>query len=83
MKKLYILASLAVAAASLTSCEADKEPVYVAPAEKVFSLSTPAEDDNIVLAPGQVVELTAVAPDYGIPVVTTYSVDLTLSLIHI
>lgn len=55
MKKLYILASLAVAAASLTSCEADKEPVYVAPAEKVFSLSTPAEDDNIVLAPGQVV----------------------------
>ncbi|WP_290101276.1 SusE domain-containing protein [Duncaniella muris] len=79
MKKLYILASLAVAAASLTSCEADKEPVYVAPAEKVFSLSTPAEDDNIVLAPGQVVELTAVAPDYGIPVVTTYSVDLTLA----
>ncbi|MDE5904147.1 SusE domain-containing protein [Duncaniella sp.] len=79
MKKLYILASLAVAAASLTSCEADKEPVYVEPAEKVFALSAPAEDDNIVLAPGQVVELTAVAPDYGIPLVTTYSVDLTLA----
>lgn len=78
MKKLYILASLAVAAASLTSCEADKEPVYVAPAEKVFALSAPAED-NIVLAPGQVVELTAVAPDYGVPLVTTYSVDLTLA----
>lgn len=78
MKKLYILASLAVAAASLTSCEADKEPVYVEPAEKVFALSAPAEG-NIVLAPGQVVELTAVAPDYGVPLVTTYSVDLTLA----
>lgn len=77
MKKLYILASLAVAAA-FTSCEADKEPVYTAPAEKVFALSAPVEE-NIVLAPGEVVKLTATKPDYGVSLVTTYSVDLTLA----
>ncbi len=78
MKKLYILASLAVAATAFTSCEDDKEPVYTAPAEKVITLSAPVEE-NIVLAPGEVVKLTASKPDYGVSLVTTYSVDLTLA----
>lgn len=78
MKKLYILASLAVAATAFTSCEDDKEPVYTAPADKVITLSAPVEE-NIVLAPGEVVKLTASKPDYGVSLVTTYSVDLTLA----
>lgn len=78
MKKLYILASLAVAATAFTSCEDDKEPVYTAPADKVITLSASVEE-NIVLAPGEVVKLTASKPDYGVSLVTTYSVDLTLA----
>lgn len=78
MKKLYILASLAVAATAFTSCEDDKEPVYTAPADKEITLSAPVEE-NIVLAPGEVVKLTASKPDYGVSLVTTYSVDLTLA----
>ena len=79
MKKLYILASLAVAAAAFTSCEADKEPVYYAPDPATFVLNTPPMANQLyVLENGGTVNLTTSQPDYGVAVITNYSVDVTL-----
>ncbi|MBD5313310.1 MAG: hypothetical protein HDS06_03680 [Bacteroides sp.] len=80
MKKLYILASLAVGALTFTSCEADKEPVYYAPDPATFVLNTPPLANQLyVLENGGEVELTTSQPDYGIATVTNYSVDVTLA----
>lgn len=80
MKQLYILASLAVAAATFTSCEADKEPVYYAPDPATFVLNTPPfANQTYILETGGDVQLTTSQPDYGIATVTNYSVDVTLA----
>lgn len=80
MKQLYILATLAVAAFSFTSCEADKEPVYYAPDPATFVLNTPPfANQTYILETGGSVDLTTSQPDYGIATVTNYSVDITLA----
>lgn len=80
MKQLYILATLAVAAFSFTSCEADKEPVYYAPDPATFVLNTPPfANQTYILETGGNVELTTSQPDYGVSTVTNYSVDVTLA----
>lgn len=79
MKKLYILATLAVAALAFTSCEADKEPIYHAPDPATFVLNTPPLANQLyILSEGGVVDLTTSQPDYGVATTTNYSVDLTL-----
>lgn len=79
MKKLYILASLAVAAAAFTSCEADKEPIYHAPEPATFVLNTPPMANQLyILTDGGSVNLTTSQPDYGVATTTQYSVDVTL-----
>lgn len=79
MKKLYILASLAVAAAAFTSCEADKEPIYHAPEPATFILNTPPMANQLyILQDGGTVSLTTSQPDYGVATTTQYSVDVTL-----
>lgn len=66
MKKLYILASLAVAAFAFTSCEADKEPVYYAPDPATFVLNTPPMANQLyVLENGGTVNLTTSQPEIG------------------
>lgn len=80
MKKLYFLASLAVATLSFTSCEADKEPVYHDPDPATFVLNTPPMAEQLyLLENGGTVELTTSQPDYGVATVTQYSVDITLA----
>lgn len=80
MKQLYILATLAVAAVTFTSCEADKEPVYYAPDPATFVLNTPPfANQTYILETGGNVELTTSQPDYGVSTVTNYSVDVTLA----
>ncbi|MCM1076527.1 MAG: SusE domain-containing protein [Bacteroides sp.] len=79
MKQLYILATLAVAAFTFSSCEADKEPVYYAPDPATFVLNTPPfANQTYILETGGNVELTTSQPDYGVATVTNYSVDVTL-----
>lgn len=79
MKKLYILASLAVASLGFTSCEADKEPVYHDPQPATFVLNTPPMANQLyILESSSAVDLTTSQPDYGVATVTNYSVDVTL-----
>lgn len=80
MKKLYFLASLAVAAFAFTSCEADKEPVYHDPNPATFVLNTPPMANQLYLLENSAtVELTTSQPDYGVATTTNYSVDVTLA----
>lgn len=80
MKKLYFLASIAVAALAFTSCEADKEPVYHDPNPATFVLNTPPMANQLyLLEDGGTVELTTSQPDYGVATTTQYSVDVTLA----
>ena len=79
MKKLYILASLAVASLGFTSCEADKEPVYHDPQPATFVLNTPPMANQLyILESSSAVDLTTSQPNYGVATVTNYSVDVTL-----
>lgn len=79
MKKLYLSASIAIAALAFTSCEADKEPVYQAPDPATFVLNIPPMANQLyILAEGTTVDLTTSQPDYGVATITNYSVDVTL-----
>lgn len=79
MKKIYFFASLAVAAAALTSCEADKEPIYHAPDPATFTLNTPPlANQTYLLETGGDIEITTSQPDYSVATPTNYSIDVTL-----
>ncbi|MBD5354846.1 MAG: hypothetical protein HDR85_08100 [Bacteroides sp.] len=80
MKKIYFFATLAVAAATLTSCEADKEPIYHAPDPATFVLNTPPmANQTYILETGGDIEITTSQPDYSVATPTNYSIDVTLA----
>lgn len=80
MKKIYLFASLAIAAAALTSCEADKEPIYHAPTPATFVLNTPAlANQTYILQTGGEIEITTSQPDYSVATPTNYTIDVTLA----
>ncbi|MDE5672583.1 MAG: hypothetical protein K2I02_04450, partial [Duncaniella sp.] len=80
MKKIYLFASLAIAAAALTSCEADKEPIYHAPKPATFVLNTPAlANQTYILQTGGEIEITTSQPDYSVATPTNYTIDVTLA----
>ena len=75
MKKLYILASLLIAAASFTSC-VEKELVVLQEPTK-FVLNEPAYKNNLYdLENSTSIELTCSQPDYGFTAGTEYYADL-------
>lgn len=76
MKKLYIFATMALAALGFTACEDDKEPVYHQPT--TFVLNTPPmAEQTAVLAEGDMINFTCSQPDYGVSLITTYVIDVT------
>lgn len=77
MKKLYIFATLAVAALGFTACEDDKEPVYNAPTEFVLN-TPPMADQALVLTKGANINFTCTQPNYGVSLVTNYVLDVTV-----
>lgn len=84
MKKLSYLLSAACAVLALTSCEAEKDPVYHAPTAGSFYLYAPAMQDQLIdLEQGGsdgTITITANGqPDYGYSAVATYSVKMSLT----
>lgn len=78
MKKLYILASMLFAAASLSSC-VEKEIVVLQEPTK-FVLNEPAYKNNLYdLQYSSTVELTCSQPDYGFTAATEYKVEVSLT----
>lgn len=86
-KKLYHIGKLlgfaVLAAVTLTACEKDDEsnPTFQQPAEGSFVLNTPemAKGDNIYdLANSEVITLSCSQPAYGMPLKTTYQVQVSL-----
>lgn len=78
MKKLYILASLLIAAASFTSC-VEKELVVLQEPTK-FVLNEPAYKNNLYdLENSTSIELTCSQPDYGFTAGTEYVVEVSLA----
>lgn len=69
---------MTLAAASLASCEADKDPVLVTPSS--FELETPAYANQVVTLEDETsLTLECAAPDYNLSVVPTYQVEASLS----
>ncbi|MDE6377219.1 MAG: hypothetical protein K2K72_00570, partial [Duncaniella sp.] len=63
MKKLHIFGLMTLAAAALSSCEADKDPVLVTPSS--FDLETPAyANQPVVLENEETLTLDCQAPAY-------------------
>ena len=84
MKKLSYLLTAACAVVALTSCEAEKDPVYHAPTDGSFYLYAPAMQDQLIdLEDGGesgTITLTANGqPDYGYSAVANYSAKMSLT----
>lgn len=81
MKKISYLLTAACTVWALTSCEADKDPVYHAPTEGSFTLYAPAMQDlYIELTEENTLELTTSGqPDYGYSAVAVYGAQMALS----
>lgn len=79
MKRIYILASLLLGAAVITSCDkTDKTPVFTEPTE--FVLNTPAyAGAEYDLANSEVITLTCSQPDYGFTAGVDYTLNLSLN----
>ena len=78
MKKLYILTSLLIAAASFSSC-VEKELVVMQEPTK-FVLNEPAYKNNLYdLENSTSLELTCSQPDYGFTAGTEYTVEISLT----
>ena len=78
MKKLYILASMLIAAASFSSC-VEKEIIVLQEPTK-FVLNEPAYKNNLYdLEASATVELTCSQPDYGFTAATEYAVEVSLT----
>lgn len=81
MKKISYLLTAACALFALSSCEADKDPVYHAPTAGSFVLYAPAmADQYIELTEGNTLSLTTAGqPDYGYSAVATYAAQMSLT----
>ena len=80
MKNLYKLFTLTMGLLALSACEADRDSNPVLNEPDTFVLNVPAFASNNVydLKNSESLELTCTQPDYGIPMATTYSVQISL-----
>ena len=78
MKNLYKLFTLTMGLLALSACEADRDSNPVLNEPDTFVLNVPAFASNNVydLKNSESLELTCTQPDYGIPMATTYSVQI-------
>lgn len=75
MKKTYILGMMALAAAALTSCEPDKDPVLSVPAAVTFETPDYATD-LIELSPVVTLELTCEKVKYNVDLSPEYLLEV-------
>lgn len=80
MKKISLFIACLIATVALVSCDEDTEPRVKAPTDPNF-LNTPPIAENFVydLANCEAVNLTCSQPDYGVAVIPTYTVQISLS----
>lgn len=85
MKNLYKLFTLTMGLLALSACEADRDSNPVLNEPDTFVLNVPAFASNNVydLKNSESLELTCTQPDYGIPMATTYSVQISLEEIFV
>lgn len=77
MNRLHIFPLVALAVASLSSCEPDDSPMIQKPTE--FVLNTPPFSAQLYqLKPGNNIELTCSQPDYGLTLAPSYTVELSI-----
>ncbi|MDE6521363.1 MAG: hypothetical protein K2L17_00960 [Muribaculaceae bacterium] len=80
MKKFHILAAFGIAVMAtlgLSSCQADKDPVFTEATE--FVLNTPPFADQLYqLAPNSTLELTCSQPNYGMALAPAYEIQVSL-----
>lgn len=78
MNKLHILGLMTFALVGFTSCEPDEDPKMTVPS--TFELDTPSyADQAYTLTPGGTMQFTCQAPDYGVSLAPTYSLDFSLT----
>lgn len=80
MKNLYKLFTLTVGILALSACESDRDSNPILNEPETFVLNVPAFAANNVydLKNSKSLEISCTQPDYGIPMATTYSVQVSL-----
>ena len=80
MKKLAVLGLPVVAILSLTACNPDTDPKIDTSTDFEFKLNTPQLATQFIdLATNGTIEFTVSQPDYGVTVVPTYGIEISLN----
>lgn len=81
MKKLYNIFMVGLAALAFSACESDRDsnPTLLEPDTFVLNVPPYAENNVYDLENSKAIEFTCSQPDYGFPIATTYSVQMSLN----